>query len=100
VYSKKSVNFEKWFIQNCVAADEAWQPSPEDLALREKLRAWRRDRAQQLGIPAYTLFWDRTLNELCARCPKTPEALLTIWGIGEQKRRLIGNEWLAFMAAT
>jgi len=68
--------------------------------LRESLRTWRLAKARQMGIPPYTLFWDRTLDELCHKRPKTPEDLLSIWGIGEQKRRMFGKELLAVISET
>jgi len=71
--------------------------SPHNEKLRDALRAWRTAKAHQLGMPPYTLFWDRTLDELCRVCPTTPEELLEIWGIGEQKRRLFGGELLAIL---
>ena len=52
-----------------------------------------------MGVPPYTIFWDRTLDELCARRPSTPAELQTIWGFGEQKRRTFGDEILAIIAA-
>jgi ATP-dependent DNA helicase RecQ len=68
--------------------------------LREALRNWRAARARHLGLPPYTLFWDRTLEELCRVRPTTPEALIGIWGIGEQKRRLFGDELTALIKRT
>ncbi|HVO33354.1 MAG TPA: RecQ family ATP-dependent DNA helicase [Elusimicrobiota bacterium] len=68
---------------------------PEDSMLAGRLRAWRLERARQLKVPPYQLFWDRTLNELCLRRPANSEELLSVWGIGEQKRRLFGDELLA-----
>jgi ATP-dependent DNA helicase RecQ len=67
--------------------------------LREALRQWRLQTARQLGIPPYTLFWDRTLDELCQRRPQTSEDLLSIWGIGEQKRRVFGQAILDIIAS-
>jgi ATP-dependent DNA helicase RecQ len=67
--------------------------------LREALRDWRFRKCREMGVPPYTLFWDRTLDELCARRPATAEALLTIWGIGEQKQRTFGAEILALIAS-
>jgi ATP-dependent DNA helicase RecQ len=67
--------------------------------LREALRGWRSRKASEMGVPPYTLFWDRTLDELCARRPSTPEELLTVWGFGEQKRRTFGAEILAVIAS-
>ena len=75
-------------------------PVEQDSALREALRDWRSRKSKEMGVPPYTLFWDRTLDELCARLPATPVELLSIWGIGEQKQRIFGAELLALIAAT
>jgi ATP-dependent DNA helicase RecQ len=74
-------------------------PSEGHDQLREALRSWRQAKARTLNIPPYTLFWDRTLEELCQKRPKTPEELISIWGIGEQKRRVFGAEILAIIEA-
>jgi ATP-dependent DNA helicase RecQ len=102
-----------------VARLGSWQPAPSRLSrreplvarapisedvmeehtgLREALRAWRSRKAREMGVPPYTLFWDRTLDELCIRRPTSPQGLLTIWGIGEQKRVTFGEEILALIA--
>ncbi len=75
-------------------------PTEEHAVLRQALRDWRFRKARELGIPPYALFWDRTLDELSVRRPSTPEDLVTIWGIGEQKRRTFGAELLALIAAS
>jgi ATP-dependent DNA helicase RecQ len=67
--------------------------------LRDALRAWRSRKAREMGVPPYTLFWDRTLDELCRRRPTNPEGLLTIWGIGEQKRIMFGDEIIELIAS-
>jgi ATP-dependent DNA helicase RecQ len=68
--------------------------------LREALRAWRSRKSREMGVPPYTLFWDRTLDELCDRRPANMQDLATVWGIGEQKRRTFGTELLAIIAAS
>ena len=84
-------------------AKNAYVPSgiyvEKNNGLREAIRNWRLQKARQLGVPPYALFWDRTLDELCARRPSTANDLLAIWGIGEQKRRAFGAEILALIAA-
>jgi ATP-dependent DNA helicase RecQ len=72
--------------------------TPEQSGLRQALRAWRSRKSQEMGVPPYTLFWDRTLDELCARRPSTQEDLTDVWGIGEEKRRKFGAEILAVIA--
>jgi ATP-dependent DNA helicase RecQ len=74
-------------------------PTEEHAGLRETLRGWRARKAREMGVPPYTLFWDRTLDELCTRRPATAAELLTIWGFGEQKRRTFGAEILEVIAA-
>jgi ATP-dependent DNA helicase RecQ len=80
-------------------AGAAALPVGERAALREALRDWRSRKSKEMGVPPYTLFWDRTLDELCARCPTTPIELLSIWGIGEQKQRIFGAEILELIAS-
>jgi ATP-dependent DNA helicase RecQ len=74
-------------------------PTGEHAELREALRRWRSNKASEMGVPPYTLFWDRTLDELCTRRPAGATELLTVWGFGEQKRRTFGDEILAIIAA-
>jgi ATP-dependent DNA helicase RecQ len=84
------------------AARAAVAPAEEtegDSDLRAALRSWRARRAREMGVPPYTLFWDRTLDELCVLRPTTPAGLLTVWGIGRQKSEVFGAELLALIAA-
>jgi ATP-dependent DNA helicase RecQ len=74
-------------------------PVEERKDLRAALRAWRSKKASEMGVPPYTLFWDRTLDELCNERPATPAALLKIWGFGEQKQRTFGAEILEVIAS-
>jgi ATP-dependent DNA helicase RecQ len=53
-----------------------------------------------MGVPPYTIFWDRTLDELSVKRPATPHELLAIWGFGEQKRRTFGDEILEVIASS
>ncbi len=69
-----------------------------DGSLRQALREWRAQKSKELGVPPYTIFWDRTLDELCRMRPSTATALLSIWGIGEAKQRMFGAELLALVA--
>jgi ATP-dependent DNA helicase RecQ len=73
-------------------------PAPDQSAIRQALRAWRSRKSQELGVPPYTLFWDRTLDELCARRPSTQADLTAVWGIGEEKQRKFGAELIAVIA--
>ncbi len=71
-----------------------------DDPLIEALRGWRSERARADGVPAYTLFSDRTLRELVANRPDTRAALLETWGLGESRVDRFGVELLDLIAAT
>ena len=65
----------------------------------QRLRALRRRLAAERRVPPYLIFGDRTLQELAAAKPTTPERLLDIRGIGEVKARDLGPIFLAEIAA-
>jgi superfamily II DNA helicase RecQ len=66
--------------------------------LYQALRTWRLDRSQADGVPAFTLFSDRTLRELVAQKPVSRVALLEIWGLGETRVDRFGEDVLAVIA--
>ncbi len=63
--------------------------------LFEALRAWRRDRAKELGVPPYVIFHDSTLREVAAKQPSSLNALSAIDGIGDTKLERHGESLLA-----
>ena len=67
--------------------------------LIEALRGWRSERARADGVPAYTLFSDRTMRELVANRPTSRGALLETWGLGESRVDRFGSELLEVMQA-
>lgn len=71
-------------------------PSSSDAeALFERLRALRKRLADDRGVPAYIIFNDRTLRELCDRRPTTPAELLRVSGVGPAKLERYGSAVLA-----
>ncbi len=63
--------------------------------LFEVLRKLRRDIAQKKGLPPYIIFADATLNEMVDEKPVTAEAFRNISGVGEQKMKQYGKEFMA-----
>jgi ATP-dependent DNA helicase RecQ len=63
--------------------------------LREYLRMWRRDTARKLGIPAFTVMHDTSLDELCRVMPESLAQIRQIYGFGERKTESYGREILA-----
>jgi ATP-dependent DNA helicase RecQ len=69
-----------------------------DDPLYQRLRGWRLERARSEGVPAYTLFTDRTARELAVLRPRDEEALRTVWGMGDARVRAFGSDLLAVIA--
>ena len=65
---------------------------------KRQLRALRLRIAEKRGLPAYMIFNDATLRNMCAMKPQTPEQLLAVPGVGEAKLRNYGGEFLRAIA--
>ena len=66
----------------------------ENKDLFNKLKLWRKEKANILGIKPYIIFSDSTLIELANKVPKDKEQLLRIRGMGEKKFEKYGDEVL------
>ncbi|MGH2758988.1 MAG: 3'-5' exonuclease, partial [Actinomycetota bacterium] len=62
-----------------------------DSELFAKLRAWRKKVADAAEVPAYVVFPDKTLHEICDRSPKTLVELSRVSGVGPTKLSRYGN---------
>jgi DNA helicase-2/ATP-dependent DNA helicase PcrA len=69
-----------------------------DEGLAKRLRDWRLERARHLGVPAYVVFNDRTLDALAALRPSTSEALLGVPGIGPAKLDAYGDDLIELLS--
>jgi hypothetical protein len=65
-----------------------------DAQLREYLREWRRNTARDLGVAAFVVLHDTTLDALCAAKPTTLHALRAVSGFGDKKVERYGREIL------
>ena len=71
---------------------------PIDEALFARLRELRRRLAAEQSVPAYVVFADRSLADMAARRPATPEEFLACHGVGAAKLERYGEEFLAAIA--
>jgi len=67
------------------------QVPAETRPLFDALRAWRKDRAAEQGVPPYVIFHDRTLLEIAALRPASPRSLAAVGGVGEGKLARYGE---------
>lgn len=61
----------------------------------QALKAWRKQKALELDMPAFVVFSDRTLRALAIENPQSLDALKDIHGIGESKLEKFGWDLLA-----
>jgi len=66
-----------------------------DAQLFARLRILRRSIADDLHIPAYAVFPDRTLMDMATYLPQTAGELRRIHGVGERKEQQFGERFLA-----
>jgi ATP-dependent DNA helicase RecQ len=66
-----------------------------DAELLVRLKALRRQIADERGVPAYIVFPDATLAQMARRRPTTASELLEIPGVGPKKLELYGERFLA-----
>ncbi|ATO28709.1 DNA helicase RecQ [Bacillus atrophaeus] len=66
----------------------------ENDALFERLRMLRKQIAAEQGVPPFVVFSDQTLKEMSGKQPANEENLLSIKGVGEQKRVKYGKLFL------
>jgi DNA helicase-2/ATP-dependent DNA helicase PcrA len=71
---------------------------PEAAAVAGALRAWRKERSQADGVPAFVVLSDRHLMGIAERRPATQRELAGCPGIGPAKLAAYGDELLALVA--
>jgi superfamily II DNA helicase RecQ len=64
---------------------------PQQILL-ERLRAWRKERAEKDGVPVYILATNRELREIVVQAPRTLEALKSVKGFGKGKTGKYGAD--------
>jgi ATP-dependent DNA helicase RecQ len=65
-------------------------PNPESEAAFQALRSWRGGIAREHGVPAYTVFHDKTLHEIARTLPRSLGELREISGVGATKLERYG----------
>jgi ATP-dependent DNA helicase RecQ len=66
-----------------------------DEALFQRLRALRSEIAASIGVPAFIVFADAALRDMCRRLPKTEDDFLRVLGVGKRKAEQYGEAFTA-----
>ena len=68
-----------------------------DPNLYDRLKALRLRLAREQGVPAFVVFSDATLRDMCAKQPRTPEEFLDVSGVGKAKAERYGELFIALV---
>lgn len=66
----------------------------EGQRIAQELRSWRRKAADEMNVPPYVIFGDKTLFDIAQKKPHSTKELLNCYGIGENKARSFGDSIL------
>jgi len=86
-------------VPRAVATSSVTVASEFDQELFEQLRAVRRRIADALHVPPYIIFGDKTLQEMARAYPQSMESLSRISGVGGQKLKQYGSEFLEIVCS-
>ena len=59
------------------------------------LKAWRHRKADDMNVPPYVIFGDKTMYDIAAKKPCDRASLLNVYGIGEAKAEQFGKSIIA-----
>lgn len=66
-----------------------------DKALFDRLRELRAKLAAEISMPAYIVFSDASLRDMCIKLPKTQTEMLEVSGVGKAKQQRYGKYFAA-----
>ena len=70
----------------------------EGQELFEQLRKCRTALANEKNVPPYIICSDKTLKDMCAKCPSDSDAMAIVYGMGAQKIESYGADFAAVIA--
>ncbi len=85
--------------ETAASREEAEDPSEVHRDLFEILRRERKQLADQLNIPPYAIFPDKTLLEMASFLPHSDRQLLTLHGVGAVKLKRYGELFIGLIKA-
>jgi ATP-dependent DNA helicase RecQ len=79
-----------------VARTQALEPdvSSPTSELKDYLRQWRRNIAKEMGVAAFIVMHDTSLDQICMAPPRTLVDILKISGFGQRKVEMYGKQLL------
>ncbi|MBR1535309.1 MAG: RecQ family ATP-dependent DNA helicase [Treponema sp.] len=95
-YSERSEETQKLsFILHKKEVD--FGDDEESKRIQQALKKWRKKKAEEMNVPPYIIFGDRTLNDIALKKPETEIELFDVNGLGEKKIEKFGSEILRIL---
>lgn len=69
-----------------------------DIPLFNILKQIRYEIASKKGVPAFLIFSDASLADMCRKLPTTPEEFLAVNGVGDNKLKQYGDRFISAIA--
>ena len=69
-----------------------------DIPLFNILKQIRYEIASKKGVPAFLIFSDASLTDMCRKLPVTPEEFLSVNGVGDNKLKQYGERFISAIA--
>lgn len=66
--------------------------------IASELKKWRKKQSEEMNVPPYVIFGDKTLNDIAIKKPHTEDELLGVYGIGENKAQKFGSSILRIVS--
>lgn len=86
-------------VENSEKVVKTYRPEvPVNSDLLDALKALRKGIASKKSVPAYVIFTDATLIDMCKKCPETPDEMLEVSGVGRTKLEKFGKQFLEEIA--
>jgi ATP-dependent DNA helicase RecQ len=79
------------------AAGSVSKTGEEDEALLARLKELRNDLARKARVPAYIVFSDASLRDMCRKRPDTPSRFLEVSGVGPAKLEKYGDTFITLI---
>ena len=81
---------ETFHRQRTDASNPVESLTPDQQALDQRLRAWRKTESERLGLPQFFVLGSSALRSIVLLRPKTLAQLKTIAGLGQEKAEKFG----------
>lgn len=77
-----------------IIAESPASDDEEGNRIATELKQWRKRKADDMNVPPYVIFGDKTMNDIAAKKPKNKQELLSVYGMGNVKVENFGNSIL------